>query len=75
MKKIICTILTTLLLCYIYYPGSWLLSAFRFVDEEENIHKTNNSLSLLQYTRAAFCNAYGQCDQIFAKVGDGHLRQ
>ena len=26
-------------------------------------------------TGAVLCNAHGQCDQIFAKVGDGHLRQ
>ena len=27
------------------------------------------------FTSAALCNAHGQCDQIFAKVGDGRLRQ
>ena len=26
-------------------------------------------------TGAALCNAHGQCDQIFAKVGDGCLQQ
>ena len=26
-------------------------------------------------TVAALCNAHGQCDQIFVKVGDGRLRQ
>ena len=26
-------------------------------------------------TGAALCNAHGQCDQIFAKVGDGRLQQ
>ena len=27
------------------------------------------------YTVAALCNVHGQYDQIFAKVGDGHLGQ
>ena len=27
------------------------------------------------FTDAALCNTHGQCDQIFAKVGDGRLRQ
>ena len=30
---------------------------------------------LYSYTGAALCNAHGQCDHIFAKFGDGHLRQ
>ena len=37
-------------------------------------------INLMLYTKvlitgAALCNAHGQCDQIFAKVGDGRLRQ
>ena len=28
-----------------------------------------------QHTGAALCNAHGQCNQIFAKVGDGRLQQ
>ena len=33
--------------------------------------KQNNCLK--KYTGAAFCNAHGQCDQIFTKVGDGRV--
>ena len=36
---------------------------------------TNLPFSWLPYTGAALCSAHGQCDQIFANVKDGHLRQ
>ena len=32
-------------------------------------------LLLIRTTVAALCSAHGQCDQIFAKVGDGRLHQ
>ena len=32
-------------------------------------------VNCIKYTGAALCNAHGQCDQIFAKVGDGRLQQ
>ena len=49
----------------------WLREQYIFVI------KANTGISNMHFsiTVAALCNAHGQCDQIFVKVGDGRLRQ
>ena len=66
-----------------YLQVSHKFSELPFCSREINNYSTISApmaqgktfLQLLYITVAALCNAHGQCDQIFVKVGDGRLRQ